>query len=159
MQIQTGSVLKRALLASAAGAAAAVLLGAGPASAAVDDNFSIATTEGYNCGTVDFIDYGDEVPGIGPKNDDFLWINDNCADGRGVDAWAWLTKAGTSTATSLGRVHDGNGATGAPKVWDPFPGGDVKAGDSITIKVCSASGASDPNPTYCSTASHTSVDG
>ncbi|MFD8260103.1 hypothetical protein ACFV19_14450 [Streptomyces griseoluteus] len=120
------------------GAMGAALLTATPAVAAGDD-FEAWTTDG-GCGYVDFIDYGPGAPG-GGDNDDYLVIHDRCADGHGVEAYAWLDGA------YLGKHYDGNGLDGAAVVWDPF--GNVQDHQTVGIKVCLVDGPDDPSPSYC----------
>jgi hypothetical protein len=98
------------------------------------------------------VDYGPGAAG-GGNNDDYVVIQDRCADGHGVEAWAWLD------GPSHGARYDGNGQTGAAVVWDPFPSGNVKPGQVIQLRVCLVDGASDTTPSSCTTVKHQSVDG
>jgi hypothetical protein len=116
--------------------------------AAVNDDFSVSTTNG--CGRVNFIDHGEGAPG-GGDNDDYAVIHDLCGDGHGVKAWAWLN------GVLLGSRYNGNGLAGAAVIWDPF--GNVAPGDLIGLKVCLVDGSNDPSPSNCASASHRSVDG
>ncbi|MFD8260102.1 hypothetical protein ACFV19_14445 [Streptomyces griseoluteus] len=116
---------------------------------AADDSFGASTTDSGGCGVVDFIDYGPGAPG-GGDNDDYLVIHDYCADGHGVEAYAWLDGA------YLGKHYDGNGLDGAAVVWDPF--GNVQYGQTVGIKVCLVDGPDDTSPSYCSSGEAT-IDG
>jgi hypothetical protein len=139
------------LLLALAGAASVTLLFASPAAAAVDDSFSVSTTD--DCGAVNFVDYGPGAPG-GGNNDDYLVIHDYCSDGHGVEGYAWLDGA------YLGKKYNGNGLAGDPVVWDPFADyHNVQAGDVVGIKVCLVDGPNDATPSKCASKEHTSVDG
>jgi hypothetical protein len=147
----------------ASGAAlSTVLLMAGPAQAASNDDFSATTTDG--CGAVNFIDYGPGADG-GGDNDDYLVIHDYCGDGHGVKAWAWITQNTTQGPLTfyLGGKYNGNGSAGDPVIWDPFkdfnPDENVAKGDIVGLKVCLVDGNTDSSPTKCDTANHTSADG
>ncbi|GIH19012.1 hypothetical protein [Rugosimonospora africana] len=157
MKIRAGSTIRRTLVASAAAAAATVMLSATPALA--DDNndaFTVVTTEGYNCGTATFIDYG-SGDGTHPVSDDWVWINDNCLEGKGTKVSAALTPAGAHTTEPLGSKYIPDGAWS--QAWDPFPNGDVKAGDTVILTVCTATSATDLHPINCDTDRRTSTDG
>lgn len=131
-------------------AAAATALAAVPASAAVDDSFVASTTD--TCGTVNFIDYGPGAAG-GGNNDDYLVIHDNCPDGHGVRAWAYLNGVG------IGTQYNGNG-NGSAVVWDPFQAhGNVDAGDWVSVLVCLVDGAGDTGGSHCLLKQQESVDG
>jgi hypothetical protein len=131
-------------------AISAVALSASPAAAAHDDYMFVETTD--VCGSADFIDWGQGAPG-GGDNDDYIDIDDDCGDGKGVKAWAWLN------GTALGSKYHGAGAH-TSVTWDPFAArGNVSAGDRVGIKVCLVDGSSDPTPTRCAEKSMTSVDG
>ena len=132
--------IRRSLAAVSAGAALAVGIAAAPAQAATDI-LEVQTTDW--CGTVRFIDYGEGAPGGGP-NDDYTEISDNCSDGHGVRAWAWLD------GTALGSKYHGGGVT-ETVVWDPF--GNVAPGGFIGLKVCLVDGADDKTGDECYEAS------
>lgn len=134
MRAHSGTWMSRLVIA----AAGATLLFAGPASAASAEHFGVTTTNG--CGTNEFVDYGPGAPG-GGDNDDYLEIHDYCADGHGVEGYAWLD------GKYLGKKYNGNGLAGAPVIWDPF--GNVKSGHTIGMKVCNVDGADDATPTGC----------
>lgn len=122
-----------------------------PASASTLDDFDVWTSDTNACGGAQFIDYGKGLPG-GGNNDDYVRMSDNCADGHGVKAWAWIG------STLLGSAYLGTGSATAG-VWDPFPSGNVKAGDLVGLKVCLVDGANDSTPFHCATGSHRSADG
>lgn len=131
---------------------------AGPASAAVNDGFSVSTSSG-GCGSNEFVDYGPGAPG-GGDNDDYVLIHDFCADGHGVRGCVrkLIIDDGIPVSTDYGCRYNGNGLAGAPVVWDPF--GNVLPGTTISLRVCLVDGASDPTPFRCSDwEAHTSVDG
>jgi hypothetical protein len=127
---------------------------AGPA-AAFNDSFNVLTTD--ECGIAGFVDYGEGAPG-GGNNDDYIVVNDWCGDHHGVMAYAWITHPNQATQY-LGDKYDGNGGTGDPVYWDPFPSNNVKTGDLVGLKVCLVDGASDQTPFNCKSASYTSQDG
>lgn len=129
---------------------------ASPASAAYNDSFTVATTDG--CGTVDFVDYGPGAPG-GGNNDDYFVVHDYCSDGHGVRAAADLY-IGNVSLRHLGQRYNGNGLAGDPVVWDPFAQYDnVHAGDAIVVQVCLVDGATDLTPLRCRTVERLSIDG
>ncbi|MCX5067511.1 hypothetical protein OOJ91_16840 [Micromonospora lupini] len=140
------------------GLAAAIVVGSGastamPASAASNDSFWTWTADGTDgCGYIFFTDYGEGAPGGGP-NDDYITIQDLCPDGHGVMGYAWLD------GVYLGKEYNGIGWGYDSVVWDPFPSGNVKAGQLVGIKVCLVDGANDPTPSYCASVSQRSVDG
>lgn len=131
----------------AASAVAAVVLGASPASAAVNDNFAASTTDG--CGVANFIDYGTWPSGS--ANDDYVVVHDYCSDGHGIRAFAYRN------GSFLGSRYNGNGLAGAPVYWDPF--GNVVGGDFVELVVCLVDGSSDTTGAKCGYASRTSADG
>jgi hypothetical protein len=142
--------LSRSGFGFAVAAVAAVLgIGASPATAATNDSFAFSTV-GLGCGHVAFVDYGEGAPG-GGNNDDYVVISDECSDGHGVKAYAWLN------GVYLGSRYNGNGKFGADVVWDPF--GNVVGGQSVGLKLCLVDGSSDPTPSACNQATRTSVDG
>lgn len=148
MRMRGGSTLRRALITSAA-AIGSLLMVATPASAAWDDSFVVSTDD--LCGRADFVDYGEGAPG-GGNNDDYIVIHDYCSSDRlGVMAYAWRN------GSYLGKRFNGNGAAGAPVVWDPF--GSVNAGEDVGLKVCLVNGAGDNTPTNCDEYTHEMVDG
>ena len=147
--------MRRRLFAFAAATSMAIstatLVAQAPAQAAVDDSFSVYTTDG--CGSVDFVDYCPGAPG-GGDNDDYAVIHDYCGDGHGVKAWAWLN------GVLIGAQFNGNGLSGAAVVWDPFRDyGNIYAGDSVGLKVCLVDGNADPTPFSCRSATRVSQDG
>ncbi|GGQ73756.1 hypothetical protein [Couchioplanes azureus] len=121
----------------------ALVVSASPAAAAVDDSFTLYTTDG-GCGMVEFVDYGPGAPG-GGNNDDYLVIHDYCSDGDGVQVWASLFVGGWSER-DLGTKYNGNGRAGAAVVWDPFSqfSGNVNAGDTVQLQVCVVDGKNGP---------------
>jgi hypothetical protein len=126
----------------------ALAVAASPASAATNDSFWFSTV-GLGCGFVEFVDYGPGAPG-GGNNDDYVRISDECSDGHGVKAYAWLNGA------YRGSAYNGNGVF-SDVVWDPF--GNVVAGQSVGLKVCLVDGNSDPTPFNCNEHTETSDDG
>ncbi|AGZ40126.1 hypothetical protein [Actinoplanes friuliensis] len=149
MKLSTRFV-RRAALASAAAAGAAVLLSPGAAFAATDDSFTVKTTNG--CGSVEFVDYGPGAAG-GGNNDDYLVIHDYCSDGHGVTAFSTVNNGEQKSE------YNGNGLAGAAVIWDPFAPRNINAGDTIKLKVCLFDGPADETGQYCKTVSKTSVDG
>jgi hypothetical protein len=141
------------LLSVAAVGVSAVVMAAGPAAAATDDSFSVATTD--SCGVANFVDYGTWPNG--GADDDYIVIHDYCGDGHGVRVWlTWNASEFDITDTG----YNGSGLAGAPVYWDPFKFyGNVVGGDVVTIKVCLVDGSGDKTGSYCRTATHTSVDG
>jgi hypothetical protein len=149
--------MRQKIIAGLGAAAAAVALWGAPAAqartvadpsaAAVDDSFTVWTTDA--CGSADFIDYGEGAPG-GGSNDDYIEVWDTCGDTHGVRAYAWLD------GTYLGSRYNGNGAW-EYVVWDPF--GNVTAGQSVGLKICLVDGANDTTPSKCDEMTSTSVDG
>jgi hypothetical protein len=124
-----------------------VTAGATPALASTDDSFNAFTP---NCGgEASFVDYGPGAPG-GGNNDDYEF-GDLCPDGHGVKAWAWIG------SKLLGSKYDGEGS-GPAIIWDPFPAGNVKAGDLVGLKICEVDGANG-TPFNCGSAAHRSKDG
>jgi hypothetical protein len=126
---------------------------------AVDDSFSVATTDG--CGVAEFVDYGPGAPG-GGNNDDYIVVHDYCADGHGVRAYVWIL------GEYWGDRYNGNGKAGAAVIWDPFKewGGsaNLTAGTSFKVEVCLVDGPNDavnePEAgSRCRSANRTSVDG
>jgi hypothetical protein len=157
MNLIRGTRLRRRVLTIAA-AVSATLLFTATAANALDDNFSVATTDG--CGVADFVDYGPGAPG-GGNNDDYIVIHDYCADGHGVRAYVWIS------GEYWGDQYNGNGRAGAAVVWDPFrawgPDNLVK-GTPVTIEVCLVDGPNDavdePEAgSRCRSGSHTMKDG
>ena len=143
-------LLTNTLRLAAAAACAALstgILAAAPASASIDDGFSVSTTDG--CGATNFVDYGTWPNGS--TNDDYAVVHDYCGDGHGVRAYAWLN------GFYLGSKYNGNGLAGAPVYWDPF--GNVLAGDTVALEVCLVDGSGDTTPSKCVIAAHTSQDG
>jgi hypothetical protein len=127
------------------------------ASATVDDGFAVASLSNkcFEGGLATYVDYGEGLPG-GGKNDDYITITDECKDNHGVKAWAWLN--GTCLEGCHG-VYNGSGAGKVTLVWDPFPNGNVREGDSVGLKICSVDGDTDPTPTGCDSGTIWSVDG
>jgi hypothetical protein len=121
------------------------------AGAAVNDDFAAVTTDG--CGVAQFKDYGAGAPG-GGNNDDYMIIHDYCADGHGVRANLYVT----GYPFWVGE-YNGNGAAGAPVIWDPFMNGNVKGGQWIYVEVCLVDGRDDYTGSRCGYASHRSADG
>ncbi|NUT17990.1 MAG: hypothetical protein HOV77_02295 [Hamadaea sp.] len=157
MKLQFGQSARR-LSTLAAVTAGMVLVVSNPASAAYNDGFAASTTN--SCGSAIFVDYGEGASG-GGNNDDYVLIRDNCSDSHGVRAWAWVTEhtsAGDLTYP-LGSKYNGNGVAGADVVWDPFLDGNVRAGDTVKLKICLVDGSGDTTGSYCGSATHTSVDG
>jgi hypothetical protein len=140
----------RALVLAAALVSVTVLV-TNSAGAAVNDDFAAVTTDG--CGVANFKDYGPGAPG-GGDNDDYVVIHDYCADGHGVRAYLKVD----GTPFWVGE-YNGNGAAGAPVVWDPFLNGNVKAGQNIDLEVCLVDGRDDFSGSRCGYASHRSADG
>ena len=114
--------------------------------AAINDDFEVETTDSRHCGSADFDDYGPGAPG-GGNNDDYIVIHDNCADGHGVRAQAWVGR------DYVGSQYNGNGLEGAPVIWDPFrvyhPDGNVLPGQSVVIEVCLVDGPNDSSGSSC----------
>ncbi|MGI5216209.1 hypothetical protein [Plantactinospora sp. CA-290183] len=144
-------------LVTVAAVATVGLVGAAAPAAAADDGFAVTTKTPSLCedrdliaGYLQFIDYGPGAPG-GGNNDDYLSLEDWCADGDGVKGWAWLN------GILLGERYNGNG-TDAAVLWDPFPPSTVRARDVVGLKVCSVNG---PNgtPYNCQSAEIISLDG
>lgn len=144
-----GTLATRALLPATA-AGVAILGLTSPAFAATDDSFSIYTSNG--CGAADYADYGPGAAG-GGNNDDYVLVHDYCADGLGVKAYAW------QNGEYLGSKYNGNTASGAAVVWDPFIDGNVKGGDTVGLKVCLSDGASASTVTKCESWTIKSADG
>ncbi|HEX8630304.1 MAG TPA: hypothetical protein VF755_19265 [Catenuloplanes sp.] len=152
MKLIKGALLRRAVLASAASVSAAVLLTPSAAFAA-DDSFTVKTTDG--CGTANFVDYGPGAAG-GGNNDDYVVINDFCADGHGVQARVWMN------GLYWGSGYNGNGLSGAAVIWDPFRTwgpNNVNAGDGIQLQVCLVDGPNDATGSKCRQIDRVSVDG
>jgi hypothetical protein len=135
-------------------ALSAVFATASPAVAADDTFWAIA---GSSCpsavnvsweGFAQFQDYGPGAPG-GGNNDDYIIVVDDCPNGAGIKAWAWLD------GVLLGSKYNGNGA-GTTVVWDPF--GNVTAGQSVGLKVCSVNGNSG-TPYHCASVTRKIIDG
>lgn len=133
---------------------------ASPASAATDDSFWVHSDTPSDCpdssdpaGYIYFIDYGEGDPSNPGKNDDYITLRDTCPNGNGVRGYAWLN------GTYLGSVYNGGGFDSF-KVWDPFAAyGNVDAGDSVSLKICSVNG-SGGTPYDCSSIyGRISVDG
>lgn len=131
-----------------------------PASAAVNDGFSVHTQTGtqnrcpdksWPGGYAYFIDWGEGGLSDPAKNDDYITIRDTCSDGWGVMAFAWLNDR------YLGSRYNGLGYDEFV-VWDPFPNGNVAPGDKITIEVCEHKGSTGEN-IACDYRNHYSVDG
>jgi len=154
MTLTTGTRFQRRVLATAAAVSATLLFTANGASAAVNDDFSVATTDG--CGVAEFVDYGPGAPG-GGNNDDYIVIHDYCSDGHGVRAGVWMF------GEYWGDQYNGNGLAGAAVVWDPFKEwggpGNVTAGTPVRIEVCLVDGPNDETGARCRRAEHVSVDG
>ncbi|RSM40068.1 hypothetical protein DMB66_57625 [Actinoplanes sp. ATCC 53533] len=139
-------------------ATGAILAAASPAAAATNDSFGTSTNyppskcsnPNSPAGAVDFVDFGPGAPG-GGNNDDYLEIKDLCGDGDGVRAYAWLN------GKYLGTRHNGL-ASGSTVTWDPFPDGNVRGGDTVSLKVCSVNGFAG-TPYNCAELAHKSVDG
>lgn len=104
------------------------------------------------CGVAYFVDYGLDVPGNGQSNADYIVIHDYCADGHGVKALVWFQ------GIYLGSKHNGDGLAGDPVIWNPFPSGNVGAGDLIGLKVCHRGWQQRPDTFQCVERSHVSVD-
>lgn len=121
---------------------------------AVDDGFTVPTTNG--CGSVAFVDFGPGDPSNTASNDDYLVIHDLCSDSHGVIAFAHLTRSGIRQ--DLGSKYNGNGFAGDPVIWDPFPSGNVVAGDFVELEVCLVDGPLG-TPFKCEAGGFTSVDG
>ncbi|MEU1600133.1 hypothetical protein ABZ468_47090 [Streptomyces sp. NPDC005708] len=73
-----------------------------------------------------FVDYGDVF------GDDYVGVFDTCRDGVGVKAWVWIS------GKLIGAQRNGSGG----EVYFDIP--NVKANDSVGIKVCAQNG---PNGT------------
>ncbi|MGI5144228.1 hypothetical protein [Streptomyces sp. CA-106110] len=73
-----------------------------------------------------FVDYGDVF------GDDYVGVFDTCRDGVGVKAWVWIN------GKLIGAQRNGSGG----EVYFDIP--NVKANDSVGIKVCAQNG---PNET------------
>jgi hypothetical protein len=137
--MKVGTTAGVRLLAAASILASFIAVTAVPASAAIDDFFSVSTTDLYGAGFVDFIDYGPGAPG-GGNNDDYAVIGDYRADGHGVRAYAWVD------GRYLGTKYNGNGYY-SEVVWDPF--GNVTADQDVGLKVCLVDGPNDTTPFAC----------
>jgi hypothetical protein len=125
---------------------------------AVDDGFGVQSEGFGDCGfggTAEYVDYGPGLSG-GGNNDDYIEIVDWCFDGHGVKAWVWFN--GKCLNFCLG-AYNGYGA-GEVVIWDPFPNGNVKAGDKVGLKVCNVDGDADSTGVgVCGHATFRSVDG
>lgn len=91
----------------------------------VDDSFAVTTLDW--CGYGEFVDYGEGKPG-GGKNDDYIRIADNCADGYSIRAQVWVDDVSQGV-----RIND-NGYWGEDVIWDPFP--NVKPGQVVELEIC-----------------------
>lgn len=120
MHAQFGVSRFVAVLVAAALALLATFTNTSPAYAAFDDSFGVETTNGS--GEAAYLDYYN-------GNDDLIRIWDLAADGHGVTAYVWLD------GTYLGSKWNGNGS-GSQVFWDPFPSGEVLAGQNVGVKVC-----------------------
>jgi hypothetical protein len=132
-----------------------VFLTAGPA-AATDDQFLVSSwgckgDSNASVATARFVDYGPGAPG-GGNNDDYLEAYDDCANGHGVRVYAWLD------GEFLGSGYWGGGSNGFA-IFDPFPNGEVKPGQSVGLKVCSVDGRDDTTPFNCASDTRTVTDG
>lgn len=137
--------LKRAGMAAGVLFASAVLpvASALPAAAATNDSFVVYTGESPGCaeyGGAQFVDHGDVF------GDDYVGVFDTCRDGVGVKAWVWIN------GRLIGAQRNGSGG----EVYFDIP--NVKAKDSVGIKVCAQNG---PNgtPFACGSRTRKSVDG
>jgi hypothetical protein len=115
-----------------------------PASAATDDSFSVDTGSAPSCaryGSAAYIDYGE-------YGDDYVGVYDACKDGVGVKAWIWIN------GKLVGAQRNGSGFN--TEVYVDIP--NVKAGNTVGLKVCAQSGASG-TPFACGSRTVTSHDG
>ncbi|MFC7279256.1 hypothetical protein ACFQS1_35290 [Paractinoplanes rhizophilus] len=103
---------------------------ASPARAGTNDSFQVCSQWTNNASCVEFVDYGEGKPG-GGKNDDYILIHQyDPYAAYGVWGYAWLD------GKYLGAKFNGSGYYAPAVVWDPFPGGNVKGGQYIGLKVC-----------------------
>lgn len=120
----------RRLAAATAGAMGLSMLIATSASAAVDDSFTVYTSD--HCASAQFVDYGTWKDGS--TRDDFFILHDLCGDGHGTSMDILIDGSDNY------QVYNGNGVAGAPVYWD---GTDNLYMDDIEIWVCTVDGPRD----------------
>ncbi|MBB5874467.1 hypothetical protein F4553_007901 [Allocatelliglobosispora scoriae] len=128
------------LILAVATTAVMLLTTAGPAAASVDDSFGTSSNIPSGCSNpntpaayAEFVDYGPGDPGNSANNDDYVTLTDMCGDGVGVQVNVGLN------GVWLGGKYNGLGH-GKTVYFDPFPNGNVKGGDGISLQVCSRNG-------------------